>query len=429
MPTNLPPPSPSPPPSESEPTDTTSTWAARNPLKEIIPPRRNSQAVKSAAEKAALKIARDARRKDAEHLNEDVVDLLASIEHGIDTLASKHSQPRQRVEQMVLSTSRYVKKRAPSLTNALIHAKGREMNEARTDGKKHSLAEIRQAIKDDPAMQNLTEEQKDGYIQKVMDFRGLKHTGARAHNKASNLDVASVMKNIHEEVPVPTATIVLHFAFYFATRNHSLDTMIPTWMATEGILQFFVEVLGISGAELSKQFDAWNIARLKRGRIDTPGALQTNCRTIIHQGLNRLLNLKDVRMNYKNYDAEIRAKYKVQLRGWPLAVKFAAPSSIGGTEDLRALNQALISGECRWVKMSEKEVAAVEKVLKNQGPKVKAPRSDKGVPRKRKAGNQLEGSTKKKSRKAASMMPPKSKETISDSEDDEDGEGHEEEGM
>jgi hypothetical protein len=102
--------------------------------------------------------------------------------------------------------------------------------------------------------------------------------------------------------------------------------------------------------------------------------------------LENITGQQAISMNYTNYDALIRVRYKVELRGWPAGVKFAAPSSIGAVGDITTLHDGLKSGECCWVKLAQREAQQVEASKKPQ--KERKIRSDKGVkrgPRKRKS--------------------------------------------
>lgn len=47
-------------------------------------------------------------------------------------------------------------------------------------------------------------------------------------------------------------------AFMFITRDHALDTQPTGYMNTDGVLRFFVEILGMSAPEISRKFESWN---------------------------------------------------------------------------------------------------------------------------------------------------------------------------
>jgi len=59
--------------------------------------------------------------------------------------------------------------------------------------------------------------------------------------------------------------------------------------------------------------------------------------------------MKNITVNYVNYETAIVEKYKVELLGWPSKIKFANPSAIGTVDEICMLCDALKAGECKWV--------------------------------------------------------------------------------
>jgi hypothetical protein len=100
------------------------------------------------------------------------------------------------------------------------------------------------------------------------------------------------------------------------------------------------------------------------------------------------LKKKNVVMNYVNYETAIVEKYKVDLVGWPATIKFANPSAIGTVDDIRALRNALKTGECKWIIQTKRQQAMHAEMLKNKREagvaigKKRKERSDKGKKRK-----------------------------------------------
>lgn len=137
-------------------------------------------------------------------------------------------------------------------------------------------------------------------------------------------------------------------------------------------------------------------------------------------------------MNYANYETAICLRLKVRIIGWPAGVPFRTIASITALDDLKTLNEALVCGDCRWVKMSSKELEELKNKTAGVVKKPRKVRSDSGKPRKRQrkdvsSESEDEGessapapSSRKRgirSRKAKAMLPPKSK-AIVDSEGD-----------
>ena len=57
-------------------------------------------------------------------------------------------------------------------------------------------------------------------------------------------------------------------------------------------------------------------------------------------------------MCYVKYERNIVTKYKVELAGWPVGLKFANPSEIGTVDEIQKLRNALRAGDCKWTAQS-----------------------------------------------------------------------------
>lgn len=134
---------------------------------------------------------------------------------------------------------------------------------------------------------------------------------------------------------------------------------------------------------------------------------------------------KIIKMNYANYDKSIVEGHKCKIIGW--VGPFVNPSEIGSIQALRDLRNVWASGAARWIRLSSDQVKAhmaeIE-VLRERGEitvKVRKQRSDAGKSRggKRKLSDKENMHRHKTAKRARTQLPPKSKELISDSEDEE----------
>ena len=97
-----------------------------------------------------------------------------------------------------------------------------------------------------------------------------------------------------------------------------------------------------------------------------------------------------------NYDKVIVLGLGVKLVGWPRAVGFAKPSSIGSVVDARTLRDALKSGECHWIKLTTRQIDDHRRELENreaEGETIGKPRkrrSDAGKKRKGRSSDNIE---------------------------------------
>ena len=90
-------------------------------------------------------------------------------------------------------------------------------------------------------------------------------------------------------------------------------------------------------------------------------------------------------MNYKNYDIDVVQRYGVILEGWPSGIRFTNPSDIGNSlSQLTTLRDAIVSGECKFRKMTTTEKEAHQKSIDERVasgqlvPTVRKPRKDTG---------------------------------------------------
>lgn len=138
-------------------------------------------------------------------------------------------------------------------------------------------------------------------------------------------------------------------------------------------------------------------------------------------------------MNYENYETSICLKHKVHITGWPVGVPFQSLSSITSLDDLKTLNEALVCGDCRWVKMSASQLQELKEKTNSEPKKARKVRSDKGKARKRQrkavesdtedegdssAGAPIQKKRAGGRRRAKAMLPPKSRDIVDSESDD-----------
>jgi hypothetical protein len=102
--------------------------------------------------------------------------------------------------------------------------------------------------------------------------------------------------------------------------------------------------------------------------------------------LGNITNVKNLDMNYANYEKAIVLLHGVKVVGWPLD-DFVSPSDVTNITDMRKLRDAWKAGACKWVRLTQAELdahcASIE-VRESSGEVVGKPRkkrSDAGVAR------------------------------------------------
>jgi hypothetical protein len=174
------------------------THAARNPHLPIQQSRTHPKL--SVAQQATKALHSQATKDKRSLLLTAVQELQEKHEKEYEALAHEHLVAVEYIRKIV-STTQFKMKRGVSLQNAKIHAKAVEVNAGvshrffpwfltdslvgRDVGERMKLSEIKQLVKDDPLLQDLSTEQEETLRQGVRDFRDHKRMGARVTNQAT----------------------------------------------------------------------------------------------------------------------------------------------------------------------------------------------------------------------------------------------------
>ncbi|KAG2040314.1 hypothetical protein BDR03DRAFT_858234 [Suillus americanus] len=387
-----------------------STWAARNPTRSIIRPRTPPPRL-SQAQKASRKIKRDQKTETAKLLHNAITIHLNDQKIKIESLTHANNVTPGYINEMINGHTKHHTTRKVQLTNALVHAKAKEMNANQPVGSRYTLVELREMVKNDPQMKKLTKDEKAAYIAALTEHRDQKTTNVRANNLAAARDVLLTTDRVVKELDdlrVRTGT----YATVFVVRGHVNDTIQSSMHGTDNSEDFWEDVYDLPMADYLRQYEQW--------------ACTQNQSTFF--GLVRFAatGKKDIAMNYVNYETAVVETYAVQLIGWPPSVKFTSPSNIGTVGEIRKLCDALRARTCYWAVLTPGEVKAYTAKLdarRSAGDVVRQPRkkrSDAGVSRKRKAKKDNNGPSKKVNKLSANHCDaPKSAEFI-DSSDEED---------
>ncbi|KAG6807502.1 hypothetical protein H0H92_007259 [Tricholoma furcatifolium] len=345
---------------------------------------------------------------------------------------------------MLDSTYTIKQSRKVNSWNALVQQKSQEVNEGRLKHDCVKLKEIQAMVREEMENGVYDKVEVEEMCKELEESREVKLKGARSSNRAAAVDynattrrIAADLANLHERCGP--------MGFAFVTRGHIHDTIVPEWIESQGSLQFINEVMNITPSDLLRKFEQWACAKDRTAKVHNIDTLRSECALMISGGLKKILGTSNVKMSYENYEQEIVQLYSVHLHGWPEGLKMERPSKITHMNDTRALHSALKAGDCTWVKLTRLEKEARAKKVKEKMasgeivPKARKKRADTGMkrgPRMSKRGEKRkeaegrvaegsdadEGSPRKKKQRShagiARQLPPmpKSKETISDSE-------------
>ncbi|KAG2133488.1 CHAT domain-containing protein [Suillus cothurnatus] len=265
--------------------------------------------------------------------------------------------------------TKYHTARKIHLTNALIHAKAKEMNSDQPIGSRYTLGELREMVAEDPQMKNLTRDEKTTYVSALREHREQK------------LDNLRVRTGTYATVYVVRATSMTQF------KAQCMVLIIPKISGrTSMTLQWPMFSVNMSNGH------ARRIKYLRDlNERDSLETVRKQARKLIVRGLVAVTGKKDITMNYNNYNTAIIETYAVKLVGWPQGVKFISPSNIGTVGEIRKLRDALKARTCYWAALTPAEVklhTAELDACRSAGQVVWQPckkRSDAGVAHMRKA--------------------------------------------
>ena len=176
------------------------------------------QATLSDAQKASRKIREEANEVNQKFLNEELTALLLKHRLELTDLADRHARKITYIDRLAGTSKHYKGPRAVNMENAKLHAKASEINGGQslclpalalfsssfpTDrevGDRVKLSELRQMVRDDPALQDLTEEQENELREDVMAVREQRKLGARPTNLSAAQDYRRQVDSLNDEV-------------------------------------------------------------------------------------------------------------------------------------------------------------------------------------------------------------------------------------
>ncbi|KAI5983703.1 hypothetical protein EDD15DRAFT_2178571 [Pisolithus albus] len=376
--------------SAAKPTANKSTWAARNPGWPVMQPRQPLSTVEKEhrSTHAASRQISAAQRKDHDVLlNEAIRSLTDEFEARVRVLATTHNVTHEKVKKLLGGHKFYRNPRGTQLANAIIHDKAHEVNEGCARGEKLSLEQIRDLARVDPKYQDMTQEEKDELLRALTEYRALKNTSVRATNSAAARDAQSTLEHVFKILD----GLALRTGVYvclFATRGHVYDSSQPFWYGTDNIMDFWEDVMDLEPDEIVRKMEQWACMHGKSKETSCMEGMQRMCARILNSGLC-VVAKKKIRINFINFEVAIKARYGIDLLGWPEGVPFQSPHTITNAEHLRTLRDALKAGTCRWAYMSRQQCVQYQDQLKERrstGELVGKPhkkRSDAGRKRRR----------------------------------------------
>ncbi|KAJ7170419.1 hypothetical protein C8R43DRAFT_1120851 [Mycena crocata] len=227
---------------------------------------------------------------------------------------------------------------------------------------KHSVKskEVKRMVNEDPTMlEGFTEEEEAEMLEEVAEKRKVRHSGARATNKAAQEDVRRTIDRLAAEI-MALAERAGMVGFVFFTCGHIHDRTVPVTVESWGAMAFVREVLRREPSDVQAMFELWAVTR-QRGILggESLKELQKTCTAIIT--MENIINVPNAVMNYDSYITSIVKKKGYGLVGWPKETEFKCMSRQSAIGPLRALHTALKNGDCHWKKLTPGEKTRILK--------------------------------------------------------------------
>ncbi|KAJ7748994.1 hypothetical protein B0H16DRAFT_1725379 [Mycena metata] len=358
------------------------SWSARNPDDPAQPPPKQQKKVElTEAEKAELRLKRELKAKAKEAYQDEIAAFEKEMTDRAEELAKRFEKKPANVKQDLRGKTSLAHQRSATLHNAKLWRFSKEINADREPGEKIKPPELQRLLKEAPEYQDMTEEEEALLLQEHAEHKGVKKSGTRLNNAASSRDCSAFARRIEIE-----ATLLYRrtgaLAFLTIGRSDVNDTIHPLVVGAPEAMEYFPRVLHTTNEQFALRFDNWGCNKDAVGVDLTYSRLRRECTMMITDGLERKVN-KRVEMRYKDYDRFI-LDHGFELQGWPESVEFMCPSDLGTVERLRPLYDALISGSCRWERLTPEKRKEIEAALPSKPKKTSGKKSGKAASSKRK---------------------------------------------
>ncbi|KAI0038770.1 hypothetical protein FA95DRAFT_1613114 [Auriscalpium vulgare] len=307
-------------------------------------------------------------------------------------IAAQHGRTLEWViGQLHLGGRRLNKKRAVSPWSVFLGQQIRKANKGRAKGEKISISKL---LDEEKAVIQDQYEKLTPAEKAVLKEEGIKSRAEKEVQPMRKSEKA-VQRDFHETFKA--LAVEAHGglqrtqgeAIMIAVRGDPTHYGAPETYVSPKARVFLAKSIGLTYEQFALKFEAFvladlgndNTARSKKTIIED----QSSARSMIQDGHDSLLfkekGIKpgSLKMNYRNYEGKVVETYKIELRGWPLAVPVQNPGNLKRHE-LTTLLRALENQTCRWEKMTDLEVAArieLNQDRASRGEQVYVPRKSK----------------------------------------------------
>lgn len=169
------------------------------------------------AQKSTMKICHDADEAEHKALNTELTTLLAKQRAELFNLSARYNKKIKYIDKLVNTSAHYKHKRNMNIENAKLHAEATEVNAGKlffilvflclltfcldcSHGYCVKLPELRQMVRDDLLMQDLSKEEEDELQLEVVASREQRRLGAHPTNQAMAQDYQCQLESLNDQV-------------------------------------------------------------------------------------------------------------------------------------------------------------------------------------------------------------------------------------
>ncbi|KAF8146269.1 hypothetical protein K438DRAFT_2095316 [Mycena galopus ATCC 62051] len=312
----------------------------------------------------------------------------------IADIAKLYNRKESYVHSVLCNISQYKRVRKPTLRNAVIHQRWRDLQ---GEGETKTLKELREDLQDEIdagtfSLSSIETKEHNRLINQLLEHRKLKRVGLRATTKAAQLDGRHTSGRIGDTLmDLFECTEIRGFAMF--TRGCADDPSAPHTVCSNEALHFFRESLKIPYEDIIRKFEQW-LCNRDAGTHEKNGIndVRKEVGQLVGDGLRKVTNSSSITMEWANYDVAIREGKGVEIADFPADIVMSRPA-LWNMETARRVRDGFHSGAMHWVVMTQEQQAelvalhnAQREALGASSLKKRATCSDKGVPRKKTEG-------------------------------------------
>ncbi|KAF8137746.1 hypothetical protein K438DRAFT_1786392 [Mycena galopus ATCC 62051] len=377
------------------PTITPSLHALRHPNRPAQISRNRRVGV-SAAGKAESSLKRAYAKQLRIKFNEQVDKFFTEHDELVAALAKEFRKKERNVRALLCNETQYKTVRTPSLRNAVIHQRWRDLQE---DGEVKRLqdicAELKEEIEDGTfSLDDIDDAEAKRLIKQLLEHWQLKRRGVRVTTKAAQLDGFQTAKGIGNALlDLYERTGIRGIAIF--SRRCTDDPGIPHAVDSDNAMEFMEQELDIVPLDFLRKFKHWCV-RQDEDEPDENGVnpVRKEVSRLVLEGLRIITKIATITMEWVNYDVTIREARGVELAGVPHNIPLGRPAT-WNVETARRFRDGLRNGSIHWVEMTKtqrEELKAEHNARRKEmgvGSLVKkAERSDKGKTRPKKTNGE-----------------------------------------